>query len=78
MKKNVLIPFFAAITLAACAPLGEAGDACTTVDDCAEGLECHIEDHSDHDHEGEEHVEEGVCEEADAHDDDHGDDHDDE
>ena len=79
MKANYLITLFAALTLTACASAGKAGDACTTDDDCEDGLECHIEEHDDHDHDDEEHEEEeeGVCEEEGEHDDDH-DDHDDE
>ena len=58
---------FAVVALSvACGVEGEAGDACESDDDCAEGLHCHIEDgagecdaeHEDHEgeeHEGEEH-----------------------
>ena len=81
MKTNLLITFAAALTLVACGSAGKAGDACTTDDDCEDGLECHVEEHDDHgdeeEHEDEEHEdEEGVCEEAGAHDDheDHDDD----
>lgn len=79
MKSNYLITLFAALTLTACASAGKAGDACTTDDDCEDGLECHIEEHDDHDHGDEDHEEEeeGVCEEEGEHDDDH-DDHGDE
>jgi len=69
MKTNLFIIFSAALTLAACASAGKAGDACTTDDDCEDGLECHVEEHDDHGDEEEHEYEEGVCEEADAHDD---------
>ena len=69
MKFSLLITLLSALTLGACASAGEAGDACTSDDDCADGLECHIEEHDDHDEEEEEHDEEGVCEEEGEHDD---------
>ena len=56
MKLNRLISIFGALALGACAPLGQAGDACTTSDDCEEGLECHIEEHGDEEEEHEEEV----------------------
>ena len=31
--------------LCACGKTGEAGDACASDDDCADGLECQIEDY---------------------------------
>ena len=80
MKTNLLLTFFAALTLGGCGAAGKAGDSCTTDDDCEDGLVCHIEEHDDHDdHDEDEHEdeEEGVCEEEDAEHDDH-DDHDDE
>ena len=48
--------------LSACAGPGQVGDECTSDEDCAEGLECHMhdgeEDHGEceehEDHEGEE------------------------
>ena len=70
--KTLIISFGALLTLGACAPAALEGETCMSDDDCAEGLECHIEDHSDHADE-EDHEESGVCE---SHEDDH-DDHDD-
>ena len=72
-------PDATSVALTACATLGEEGEACTTDADCADGLECHIEEHeedgdtaADEDHD--DHEEGGVCE---AHDEDHeGHDHD--
>ena len=70
--KTLVISFATLLTLGACASGGAEGEVCTSDADCAEGLECHIEEHADHD-DGEEHEESGVCE---SHEDDH-DDHDD-
>ncbi len=72
MKTNLMLTFLAALTLSACASAGKAGDACTTDDDCEDGLECHVHYHDDHD----DHVDE---DDHDDHDD-HGDEdeHDDE
>ena len=71
MKTNLILPLFAALTLSACASAGNVGDACTTDDDCEDGLECHIDEHDDHGDEDEEdhEDEEGVCEEEGAHED---------
>ena len=73
--KNLLLTFSALIALTACATVGEEGDACTTDADCADGLECHIEEHDDHTETGTEegddhddHSDEGVCESHDDHD----------
>jgi hypothetical protein len=68
MKPNLMLTFIAALALSACASAGKDGDACTTDDDCEDGLECHIEDHDDHgDEDEEEHEdEEGTCEEQGA------------
>ena len=82
MKANRLFTLFAVLTMTACASAGKAGDACTTDDDCEDGLECHVEGHDDHadhddhddddhddeDHDDEDHgdEEEGTCEEEDA------------
>jgi len=79
--RNLLFTFSTLVALTACATLGEEGDACTTDADCADGLECHIEEHDEHTDTGaeeeehdEDHDEGGVCE---AHDEDHeGHDHD--
>ena len=79
IMRNLLFTFSALVALTACATLGEEGEACTTDADCADGLECHIEEHeedgdtaADEDHD--DHEEGGVCE---AHDEDHeGQDHD--
>ena len=72
MKPNLFLTVFTVLALGACAPAGQEGDACTSADDCEEGLECHVEEHDDHtDEEGgeeEEHEEEGVCESHDEHD----------
>ena len=59
MKMTNALAFAALLSLVACAAPGEAGDPCTTDEDCAEGLECH--DH--HAHEEGEH-EEGEEEEG--------------
>ena len=68
------------VFMAACGSEGKVGDACTTADDCEDGLECHVDEHEEHDdhededhedegHEDEDHEDEGgTCEEADAHD----------
>ena len=72
MKKNLLLTLFTALTLAACAESkGEAGDACSSDGDCADGLHCHIEGHDDDadadaDADEDDHADEG-------HDDDHDD-----
>ena len=76
MRRAALI--LSLLALAACSA-GAEGDACSSDDDCGEGLVCHMEHHDhgdsgdDHDHEeGEEHSEEGVCEaEGEEHDHDH-------
>ena len=73
MTTSRLLVLSSLLALAACSA-GAEGDACTSDEDCGEGLECHVE-HDDHDsHEdgdsGEEHDdheegeegEEGVCE----------------
>ena len=62
--------------LTACGSAGEAGDECFDDGDCAEGLECHVEEHDGHEDEDtahedeeEEHEDEGgVCESHDDHD----------
>ena len=59
MKRSVVLALTALLGLAACGAGGEVGDPCTSDDDCADGLECHIHDHGDEE-EGEE---EGECEE---------------
>jgi hypothetical protein len=69
MKAKLLLTFITALTLAACGSEGTVGDACAADEDCEDGLECHVEEHDDHEDEDEGHEEEGVCEEADAHDD---------
>ncbi len=64
MTKSMAFMMTALLGLVACGAEGEAGDACTTDADCAEGLECHVHDHEEEE-EGEEHAEEdagGVCE----------------
>jgi len=76
MKTPHLLAMAFLFALGACTSLGEAGESCETDDDCADGLECHVEEH-DHDHEEEEeedHGDEGgTCEEPGEHDDhDHG------
>ena len=66
MKTNVFLTITTFVALTACGAGGEIGDSCTTDADCADGLECHIEEHDEtHDeeeHEEEEHDESGVCE----------------
>ncbi len=76
MKIMNLLALAGLVALTACGDKGgEAGDTCASDDDCAEGLECHIEEHDDEheeeEEEGEEHAEEGVCEEAGHEDHDH-------
>ena len=61
MKISNAFSLLSVLVLSACA--GKAGDECTSDDDCADGLECHM-------HDGEE--DHGECEEHDE------DDHDDE
>jgi len=72
MKTTNLLALAGLLGLAACGA-ADVGEECTTDEDCAEGLECHVEEHDDHDdeeeHDEEEHEETGHCEEA-------GDDHD--
>jgi hypothetical protein len=68
--KTVLLTFTALLTLIACGAGGVDGDSCTSDADCADGLECHIEEHDDtaaHEDE-EEHEETGVCEDHEDHD----------
>ena len=84
MKTNLMATIFSALLLSACADeKGEAGDACSSDGDCAEGLHCHIEghdddadadadadedEHADEGHDDEEHEDEtGVCESGDGH-----------
>ena len=76
MNINLLFSFAITLSLVACASAGKEGDACTSDDDCKDGLECHIDEHDDHgdeDDHGDDHDdhgdEEGVCEEAGAHED---------
>ena len=64
MKLTNLLALAGLLTLAACGA-GEEGDPCASDEDCADGLECHIEEHDHEDEEEEEHEEEGVCEEGD-------------
>ena len=73
--KTLVFSFAAILTLGACAAGGADGDSCTSNDDCAEGLECHFEDHSEHEHE-EGHEETGVCESHSDHGEDTGHDED--
>ncbi len=69
MTPSRLLVLSSLLALAACSA-GAEGDACTSDDDCGDGLVCHMEhdDHGDedsgeaHDEEGEEHSDEGVCE----------------
>ena len=73
------IHLLALLFVSACAQPGEAGDDCTSDEDCAEGLECHVhddhdgddDDHGDEDHEDEGHEDEegvtGACEEHEDH-----------
>ena len=69
--KTIIIGFATLMTLGACATAAGEGEVCTSDADCAEGLECHMEDHDDHaDESEEEHEESGVCE---SHEDDHDD-----
>ena len=77
--KTLIFSFAAILTLGACAAGGAEGDSCTADADCADGLECHFEDHSEHEHE-EGHEETGVCESHEDHSDSGHDDedHDDE
>ncbi len=71
MKAKLLFTLPLLLTLGACADDGKAGDACTSDDDCGEGLHCHIESHEGHEDEGhDDHDEEGVCEEEGEHDED--------
>ena len=65
MNTSHWLIFTTLLTLVACGAPGEAGDACTTDADCAEGLECHVHDHEGEDEEDEEHGDDdegGVCE----------------
>jgi hypothetical protein len=67
MKTNVILTFTTLFALTACGAGGAVGDTCTTDADCADGLECHIEEHEEETHEEEEHedhVEEGTCEDS--------------
>ena len=53
---RILSTLTLATLLTACAGAGQVGDECTTSDDCADDLECHM-------HEGE--TDHGDCEEHD-------------
>ncbi|MFT5684715.1 MAG: hypothetical protein ACI8RZ_005659 [Myxococcota bacterium] len=70
MKTIHLLALTALLTLSACGA-GDAGDECSSDDDCADGLECHFHDDHDDEEEEEEHDEEeeehGVCEEHEDH-----------
>ena len=70
MFKNIL-GIAAMLALAACSPQAKEGEACTSNDDCEDGLECHMEKHEEgEDHSEEDHADEkGVCEKEGAHDD---------
>ena len=69
MNLTFSLALAALLSFIACAQPGEAGDPCTTDDDCADGLECHVHDHEEGEHDeeegehDEEEGEEGVCEE---------------
>ena len=70
--KNLILTLVALGGFAACGG-GAEGDPCKTDADCADGLECHMEEHEgeEEEEEGEEHDhdhEEGVCESHDDHD----------
>lgn len=72
MKKINLLAFAGMLALAACGK-GDVGDECYEDADCADGLECHVEEHEEEGHDEEGHEDEaGVCEEAGAHDDHEG------
>ena len=68
--KNVVLTLTTLFALVACGSAGQEGDPCSSDADCADGLECHMEEHGDEEEEeGEEHDhEEGVCESHDDHD----------
>ena len=67
--KNLVLTLTALVGLVACGSGAAEGEPCTSDADCADGLECHMEEHEGEEEEGEEHDhEEGVCESHDDHD----------